>query len=107
MVESLRAILRLSYSGNQKVMKYHSRLWIGAVVCALVGVSMSSSVVSAANRHAVVIGNSADADFVALREAALRGETAESNRLANRLGSYPIQSYIEYYRLYPRLPSTP
>lgn len=107
MVESLRAILRLSYSGNQKVMKYHSRWWIGAVVCALVGVSMSSSVVSAANRHAVVIGNSADADFVALREAALRGETAESNRLANRLGSYPIQSYIEYYRLYPRLPSTP
>ena len=107
MVESLRAILRLSYSGNQKVMKHHSRWWIGAVVCALVGVSMSSSVVSAANRHAVVIGNSADADFVALREAALRGETAESNRLANRLGSYPIQSYIEYYRLYPRLPSTP
>jgi soluble lytic murein transglycosylase len=88
-------------------MKHHSRWWIGAVVCAIVGVSMSSSVVSAANRHAVVIGNGADADFVALREAALRGETAESNRLANRLGSYPIQSYIEYYRLYPRLQSTP
>ncbi|NDC10129.1 MAG: lytic transglycosylase domain-containing protein, partial [Oxalobacteraceae bacterium] len=68
---------------------------------------MSSAVVSAVNRQAIVIGNGADADFVALRESALRGETAESNRLANRLGSYPIQSYIEYYKLYPRLPSAP
>jgi soluble lytic murein transglycosylase len=68
---------------------------------------MSSAVVSAVNRQAIVIGNGADADFVALRESALRGETAESNRLANRLGSYPIQPYIEYYKLYPRLPSAP
>jgi soluble lytic murein transglycosylase len=88
-------------------MKHYSRWWIGVVVCVAFGASMSSSVVSAVNRHALVVGNGADADFVALREAALRGETAESNRLANRLGSYPIQSYVEYYRLYPRLQSTP
>jgi soluble lytic murein transglycosylase len=77
------------------------------MVCVAVVTSMSSAVVSAVNRQAIVIGNGADADFVALRESALRGETAESNRLANRLGSYPIQSYIEYYKLYPRLPSAP
>ena len=77
------------------------------MVCVAVGTSMSSAVVSAVNRQAIVIGNGADADFVALRESALRGETAESNRLANRLGSYPIQPYIEYYKLYPRLPSAP
>ena len=88
-------------------MKHYSRWWIGAMVCVAISASMSSSVVSATNRHSVVIGNGADADFVALREAALRGEAAESNRLANRLGSYPIQSYVEYYRLYPRLQSTP
>ena len=77
------------------------------MVCVAVVTSMSSAVVSAVNRQAIVIGNGADADFVALRESALRGETAESNRLANRLDSYPIQSYIEYYKLYPRLPSAP
>ena len=77
------------------------------MVCVAVGASMSSAVVSAANRHAIMIGNGADADFVALRESALRGETGESNRLANRLDSYPIQSYIEYYKLYPRLQSAP
>jgi len=77
------------------------------MVCVAFGASMSSSAVSAGNRHAVVIGNSADADFVALREAALRGETGESNRLSSRLSSYPIQSYVEYYKLYPRLQATP
>lgn len=77
------------------------------MVCVAVGASMSSAVVSAATRHAIMIGNSADADFVALREAALRGDTAGSNRLANRLDSYPIQSYVEYFKLYPRLQSAP
>ena len=88
-------------------MKHYSKWLIGVMVCVAFGASMSSSVVSAGNRHAVVIGNSADADFVALREAALRGETGESNLLSSRLGSYPIQSYVEYYKLYPRLQSTP
>lgn len=53
------------------------------------------------------ITNSADADFVALREASLRGEIAESGRLAARLSDYAIPSYVDYYRLYPRLISAP
>jgi soluble lytic murein transglycosylase len=59
-----------------------------------------------AAKHPMLI-NGADADFVALREAALRGEIAESGRLAARLSDYPIQSYVDYYRLYPRLISAP
>ena len=49
----------------------------------------------------------ADADFLMLREAALRGEIAQAGRIADRLANYPIPSYVEYYRLYPRLISAP
>ena len=88
-------------------MKHHTRWCLGFVFCAAISGGLSVTTVAAANRHAVVVGNTADADFLALREAALRGETGEANRLAARLSSYPIQSYVEYYRLYPRLPSAP
>ena len=63
--------------------------------------------VSPATRHAVLVASPADADFVALREAALRGDTGEAGRISARLTNYPIQSYIDYYRLYPRLDSAP
>lgn len=49
----------------------------------------------------------ADADFLMLRDASLRGEIAQSGRIADRLANYPIASYVEYYRLYPRLISAP
>ncbi len=55
----------------------------------------------------VLFASSADADFVALREASLRGDITESGRLAARLSDYAIPSYVEYYRLYPRLVSAP
>ena len=93
--------------GYQEMMKHHTRWCLGFVFCAAISGGLSVTTVAAANRHAVVVGNTADADFLALREAALRGETGEANRLAARLSSYPIQSYVEYYRLYPRLPSAP
>jgi len=88
-------------------MKLYSRWWLGAVLCAAVSSIVAVSSLCAANRHAPVVGNTADADFLALREASLRGDTGESGRLAGRLSSYSIQSYVEYYRLYPRLPATP
>lgn len=62
---------------------------------------------AAAGRRAPVALNGPDAEFIALREAALRGDTGEAARIAARLGDYPIPSYIEYYRLYPRLASAP
>jgi soluble lytic murein transglycosylase len=49
----------------------------------------------------------ADADFLMLRDSSLRGEIAQAGRIADRLSNYPIASYVEYYRLYPRLISAP
>ncbi len=60
-----------------------------------------------AAKRASLVASPADADFIALREASLRGDIAESGRLAARLADYPIASYVEYYRLYPRLVSAP
>lgn len=74
----------------------------------LAGVMLSTAMLaSAAPRHVLLTASPADADFVALREAALRSDTGEAGRMAARLTSYPIPSYVEYYRLYPRLGSAP
>lgn len=49
--------------------------------------------------------NPADADFIALRAAALQGNNSEASLIAARLTDYPVPSYIEYYKLYARLSS--
>lgn len=41
--------------------------------------------------------------FHALREAALRDDAAAAAKLADRLPDYAIPSYVDYYRLRPRL----
>ncbi len=41
--------------------------------------------------------------FQALREAALRGDAVNAAKLADRLPHYAIPSYVDYYRLKPRL----
>jgi soluble lytic murein transglycosylase len=83
------------------------RSWIAlGILCALATATMMPSSADAARRAPVVL-NAADADFVALREAALRGDMGEAGRISARLSDYPLQSYIEYYRLYPRLASAP
>jgi soluble lytic murein transglycosylase len=53
----------------------------------------SFSVVSAAD----------DNLFLALREAARREDAGKAFQLAERLGNYPMPSYVDYYRLKPRL----
>ncbi len=78
----------------------------GALLCALL-VTASLLPSAHAARRVPLVASSADLDFIALREASLRGDTGESGRLAARLADYPVPSYVEYYRLYPRLPSTP
>ncbi len=78
----------------------------GALLCALLATTSLLPSAHAA-RRVPLVASSADLDFIALREASLRGDTGESGRLAARLADYPVQSYVEYYRLYPRLPSTP
>lgn len=85
-----------------------TKRWIAlSIFCAAsCAVSLAPSSVNAAKR-APIVPNAADADFIALREAALRGDAGEAGRIAARLGDYPVQSYIEYYKLYPRLASAP
>ncbi len=75
-------------------------------LCALLVAAWAPTPAAAAKRMPIV-ASAADQDFIALREASLRGDTGDAGRLAARLVDYPVPSYVEYYRLYPRLPSTP
>ena len=45
----------------------------------------------------------ADDTFLLLREAARQSDAARANALASRLTAYDIPSYVDYYRLKPRL----
>jgi soluble lytic murein transglycosylase len=44
-----------------------------------------------------------DETFLLLREAARQDDAAKANALASRLPAYAIPSYVDYYRLKPRL----
>lgn len=44
-----------------------------------------------------------DDAFLALRDASRRGDAARIEEIAARLGNYPIPSYVDYYRLQPRI----
>lgn len=89
-------------------MKRHSTWLAGLMLCAGAALlSQPPAEAAAARRAPLLAASPADADFVALREAALRGDTGETGRIAARLADYPIPSYVDYYRLYPRLVSAP
>ncbi len=88
-------------------MKRHKKLLSGLMLSVAAAVLALPLAALATTRHAVLTASAADADFVALREAALRGDTGEAGRIAARLTSYPIPSYVDYYRLYPRLVAAP
>jgi soluble lytic murein transglycosylase len=48
-----------------------------------------------------------DETFLLLREAARQDDAAKANALASRLPNYAIPSYVDYYRLKPRLREAP
>jgi len=50
---------------------------------------------------------SADEVFLALRDASRKKDPARAEQLAARLADYDIPSYVDYYRLKPRLPDLP
>ncbi|MGB4346793.1 MAG: transglycosylase SLT domain-containing protein [Burkholderiaceae bacterium] len=79
------------------------------LLCAGLTITTANMPALAASRAsaAPATATAADIDFLALRDASLRGEIAESGRLAARLSGYPMQAYVDYYRLLPRLISTP
>ncbi|MEO0317592.1 MAG: hypothetical protein RL404_1269 [Pseudomonadota bacterium] len=87
-------------------MNIRSKALAGALLCVLAAAAWMPKVSQAA-RRVPVVASSSDLDFIALRDASLRGDTGEAGRLSARLGDYPVPSYVEYYRLYPRLVSAP
>jgi soluble lytic murein transglycosylase len=70
-------------------------------VAVLASVVVLPMVAHAEKRHAAVVND--DDLFAALREAARRDDGAKAVELAARLPNYAIPSYVEYYRIKPRL----
>ena len=66
-------------------------------------VMFNSPLVYAAKKQASFVND--DDVFQALRDAARRDDAANANALAARLPNYGIPSYVDYYRLKPRLRS--
>ncbi|HJV75416.1 MAG TPA: transglycosylase SLT domain-containing protein [Noviherbaspirillum sp.] len=82
-----------------------SMKWIAGVVFATAAVVLLAPAAHA--KKAVVNFASDDDIFLALRDASRNGDTARANELAARLGNYAIPSYVDYYRLRPRINSAP
>lgn len=55
-----------------------------------------------AQKRATTFASDDDA-FLALRDAARRGDAARAAEIASGLNNYPIPSYVDYYRLQPRI----
>jgi len=79
--------------------------WVWVVLWVVV--SLLATTPAIAVHRAPPMASAADNDFTALREAALRNDAGEAGRLLQRLPEYPIPSYLDYYRIYPRLGSAP
>ena len=63
--------------------------------------------VPAAPAAAAVDARADDDTFLLLREAARQNDAAKTNALASRLPNYLLASYVDYYRLKPRLRDAP
>ncbi|HZW11798.1 MAG TPA: transglycosylase SLT domain-containing protein [Noviherbaspirillum sp.] len=75
--------------------------WIAGVVLATA--SMVSLVPAAQAKKPAVNYANEDEVFLALREASRNNDAARAAELASRLGNYAIPSYVDYYRLRPRI----
>ena len=75
--------------------------WIAGLVFTAASVAMLPMVVYAQKPLAFYLPD--DPHFLALRDAARRDDSAKAIEVASRLNAYPIPSYVEYYRLKPRL----
>ena len=83
-------------------MKY-SKKWIAGFALATAAVVLLLPPAQA-KKPALALVNADDA-FQALRDAARRDDAAQADEIAKRLGSYAIPSYVDYYRLKPRIKS--
>jgi soluble lytic murein transglycosylase len=79
--------------------------WI-ARIAILFAVAMLAQPTAHAKKMLTGLVNQDDV-FMALRDASRRDDAAKAAQLAARLGDYPVPSYVEYYRLKPRVKSAP
>ncbi len=59
-----------------------------------------------AKKNTSTFANDDDA-FLALRDASRNGDAPRATELASRLGNYAIPSYVDYFRLRPRINNAP
>ena len=75
--------------------------WIAGVVFATASAVL---LVPAAQAKKPIVSFASDDDiFLALRDASRNGDAARAEELASRLGNYAIPSYVDYFRLRPRI----
>ncbi|HJV81627.1 lytic transglycosylase domain-containing protein [Noviherbaspirillum sp.] len=77
--------------------------WIAGIALAAASAVLVVPVAEAKKPVAVLASD--DDVFAALREASRNGDTARAQELASRLGNYAIPSYVDYFRLRPRINS--
>ncbi len=82
-----------------------SKKWIANIVLLAASASLFLPAAYAQKREATSSGG--DDVFLALRDAARRDDAAAAGELAARLADYPVPSYVDYYRLKPRIASAP
>lgn len=82
-----------------------SRKWIAGILLAAATAAVFLPATHAQRRSAEP--TSQDDVFLALRDAARREDAEKATELASRLADYPIPSYVDYYRLRPRVKDAP
>ncbi len=75
--------------------------------CALAAASAFPLLPSAHAQRPVAFSAAGDDVFLALRDAARRDDAEKAAELASRLADYPLPSYVDYYRLKPRIKDAP
>ncbi len=86
-----------------------SRSWIAKSSAKMI-IALSSIMIVHDSAHAqkwLSFTSSEDSLFLNLRDAARRDEADKAADLAAKLGSYAIPSYVDYYRLKPKLATVP
>ncbi|RZI43455.1 lytic transglycosylase domain-containing protein [Herbaspirillum sp. HC18] len=79
--------------------------WIAGI--ALAAASAVLLVPAAQAKKPVATFATDDDVFLALRDASRNGDAARAAELASKLGNYAIPSYVDYFRLRPRIISAP
>ncbi|RJF97598.1 lytic transglycosylase domain-containing protein [Noviherbaspirillum saxi] len=79
--------------------------WMAGVTLAAASVVLLAPVAEAKKTAAAATFANDDDAFLALRDAARNGDAARASDLASRLGNYAIPSYVDYFRLRPRIGS--